>query len=39
MPEPPSEPWNTTWTGWLYQPLLSGARSKLTLSIDGPDES
>src|SRR5437870_4182654 len=39
MPEPPSEPWKTTWTAWLYQPLLSGGRSKVMLSIEGPDES
>src|SRR5262249_25517904 len=38
-PEPPSEPWNTTWTGWLYQPSLSGGRSKVMLSIDGPEAS
>src|SRR6266480_2289575 len=35
IPEPPSEPRNATWTGWLYHPLLSGGRSNVTLSIDG----
>ena len=39
MPEPPSEPWKTTWTGWLYQPLLSGGRSNVMLSIVGADAS
>jgi hypothetical protein len=39
MPEPPSLPWNVTWTGWLYQPLLSGGRSNVMLSIDGADAS
>jgi len=39
MPEPPSEPWNPIWTGWLYQPLLSGGRSKPMLSIVGPEAS
>jgi len=35
IPEPPSLPRNVTRTGWLYQPLLSGARSSVTLSMDG----
>ena len=40
MPEPPlSDPWKTTWTGWLYQPLLSGGRSKVMLLIVGPEPS
>jgi hypothetical protein len=39
MPDPPSEPWKTTWTEWLYQPLLSGGRSNVTLSIEGADAS
>jgi len=39
MPDPPSDPWKTTWTGWLYQPLLSGGRSKVMLSIDGAPAS
>ena len=27
IPEPPSDPWNDTETGCVYQPFLSGARS------------
>src|SRR5262249_39206097 len=38
-PEPPSEPGKTPWTGWLYHPLLSGGRSNVMLSIDGPEAS
>ncbi len=35
MPEPPSLPWKVTRTGWLYQPLLSGGRSNVMLSMEG----
>jgi hypothetical protein len=39
IPEPPSEPWKAIPTGWLYQPLLSGGRSNVMLSIDGAEPS
>src|SRR5512143_2112780 len=39
MPDPPSLPWNATWTGWLYQPFESGGRSNVMLSIVGAPAS
>ena len=35
MPDTPSEPLATTPTGWLNQPLLSGARAGVAAATGG----